>query len=80
MIAIGDKKYVKKYYLQFWYLDIYKPFYQATVYFDAIIYSLKHFFVTNSDQLHFFSPEFMNHYKLHNHKLMTFFFFAGRYW
>ena len=60
----------------FWCLIIYKPFYQATVY--KILFS-KTFLVTNSDQLQFFPCEFINHYKLHNYKLLIIF-FSGSYW
>ena len=40
-----------KYHLEFWCLIIYKPFYPATLYCYTRYYFLKHFFVTNSDQL-----------------------------
>jgi len=54
---------------------MYKPFYQATVYNCNTRYDfLKHFFVTNSDQLQFFRREFLNDLKLHNHKFITIFF------
>ena len=43
---------------------------------DTIFITL---FVTDSDQLQCFRCEFMNNYKLGNHKCMTIF-FPGRYW
>ena len=62
-----------KYHLQFWSLVIYKPFYQATVYCNTRYYFFKHFSVTISDHLQFFSREFMKNYKLHNLKFMAIF-------
>ena len=58
-----------KYHLKYWCLVIYKPFYQANVHCNTIYYFFKTYFVTNSDQLQFFRRVFINHYKLHNHKL-----------
>ena len=62
-----------KYHLKAWCLVIYTPFYEATVYCNTRYYFFKAFIVTNSDQLLFFRREFMNPYKLHNHKFMNFF-------
>ena len=69
-----------KYYLQLWCLVIYYPFYQATVYCTVVqntIFLNITFFLIISDQLQFFRCEFMNHYKLHNHKFMTIFSFLS---
>ena len=63
-------------YLQIWCLVVCKPFYQAALFCNTRCHFSKHF----CDQLHFFRREFMNNYKLHNHKFMTKNFCAGHYW
>ena len=69
---------VLKYHQKIWCLVIYKSVYQVSVYCNTRYYFSKHFFVTNSDQLTFFCREFMNHYKVPNHKFGTIFFSASR--
>ena len=60
-----------RYHLQYWCLVIYTfVFYRekCTVGQDSIFKNI--FFVTVSDQLQIFPREFINHYKLHNHKFL----------
>ena len=63
-----------KYYLKFWRLIIYKPLIKqlCTLKQDILFLNI---FVTNSDHLQLFRREFMNRYKVHDHKFMTTIFF-----